>query len=453
MIGIFDTLNAARPTRREVLRAGALGTVGLSLPQLLRAESAARKTRIKSCIMVFAFGGPAQQETFDMKPDAPAEIRGEFKPIDTNVAGIRICEHLPKLAKLADQYAIIRSATHKNRVHNPGSFYALTGRKPSADVVQFPAKRDDWPAIGSILAKVRPIDRPLPPYVVLPIFANDIGIPTPGQHGGFLGTSVDPLIINSDPSKPNFTVPALMPRAELTADRMDARRGLLAQVNAQVAALGESAPAQNLDRHYERAFDLVSSAASKQAFDISQESAATRDRYGRTRHGQSVLLARRLVEAGVRLVLVNDAEDNGQNKRWDTHGDGFKTMKKYLPETDNAVSSLLEDLRERGMLDSTLVLVTSEFGRTPKINATAGRDHYPRVYSAALAGGGFKRGFVYGSSNSTASEPEEDAVRIEDVLTTVYRQIGINADKELMTPGARPVEIIDGGVVVKDLLA
>lgn len=291
MIGIYGTFATTQPTRREVLRAGALGTLGLSLPQLLRAESAARKTSIKSCVLIFAFGGPAQQETFDMKPDAPEEIRGEFKPIATNVPGIRICEHLPKLAKLADYYAIIRSATHKNRLHNPGSFYALTGQKPSADVVrEFRAKRDDWPAVGSILAKVRPVDRPLPPYVVLPTFVNDLGIPTPGQHGGFLGTSVDPLIISSDPNKPNFSVPALMPRAELTPDRLDARRGLLAQVNTQLGVLNEAAPMRSLDRHYERAFDLLSSAASKQAFDISQESAAT------LCHGA----ARRRAERGLR---------------------------------------------------------------------------------------------------------------------------------------------------------
>ncbi|MBL8795603.1 MAG: DUF1501 domain-containing protein [Planctomycetia bacterium] len=444
MIGILDTLNTGRPTRREVLRAGALGTFGLALPDLLRAESAARKTNIKSCVLIFAFGGPAQQETFDLKPDAPAEIRGEFKPIDTNVPGIRICEHLPRLAKLADQYAIIRSATHKNRVHNPGSFYALTGRKPSADVVQFPAKRDDWPAIGSILAKVRPIDRPLPPYVVLPIFANDIGIPTPGQHGGFLGTSVDPLIINSDPSKPTFTVPALMPRAELTADRMDSRRGLLAQVNAQVAALNAAAPAQSLDRHYERAFDLVSSAASKQAFDLSQETAATRDRYGRTRHGQSVLLARRLVEAGVRLVLVNDAEDNGQNKRWDTHGDGFKTMKKFLPETDNAVASLLEDLKDRGLLDSTLVVWMGEFGRSPRVDNGGGRDHWPDVYSLIMAGGGIKGGQVYGSSDARAAYPRENPIGPEEIHATIYHALGLPEDTHLHDTVGRPLSLYNG---------
>ena len=311
MISVFDTA----PTRREVLRAGALGAFGLSLPQLLRAESAARPGKIKSCVFIFAWGGPAQQETFDMKPDAPAEIRGEFKPASTNVMGIQFCEYLPKLARLANHCAIIRSATHKNRVHNPGAFYALTGRKPDRDVVEFPARRGDWPALGSILAKVRPTGQTVPPYVILPIFANDINIPTPGQHAGLLGAAYDPLIVHADPSKPNFSVPALTPCAELTADRLDARRSLLAQVNAQAEAMAKVAAAGGLDRHYERAFDLVSTPAARKAFDIGQESAANRDRYGRTRHGQSVLLARRLVEAGVRLVLVNDAEDSGQNKR------------------------------------------------------------------------------------------------------------------------------------------
>ncbi|OAI47915.1 hypothetical protein AYO44_08550 [Planctomycetaceae bacterium SCGC AG-212-F19] len=443
MIGIFDTFQA-RMNRREVLRAGALGTLGLSLPQLLQAESGVRKSRIKSCIMIFAFGGPAQQETFDMKPDAPEEIRGEFKPITTNVAGIQICEHLPKLAKLADQYAIIRSATHKNRVHNPGSFYALTGRKPSADVVQFPAKRDDWPALGSILAKVRPVERALPPYVLLPVFANDIGIPTPGQHAGFLGTGLDPLIVNSDPNKANFSVPALTPRAELTADRLDSRRGLLAQVNTQVEMLSQTTAGQSLDRSYERAFDLVSSAVSKQAFDISKEAGTVRDRYGRNRHGQSVLLARRLVEAGVRLVLVQDAEENGQNKVWDTHGDGFKTMRKHLPETDSALASLLEDLRERGLLDSTLVVWMGEFGRSPRVDKGGGRDHWPDVYSLVLAGGGIKGGQVFGSSDARAAFPRENPVGPEEIHATIYHALGLPEHTMIHDTIGRPLPLYHG---------
>lgn len=430
--------------RRHLLHAGALGAVGLTLPQFLRAEATARPNQIKSCIIVFAFGGPAQQETFDMKPDAPEQIRGEFKPIATNVPGIQICEHLPKLAKMADRYSIIRSATHKNRVHNPGSFYMLTGRRPERDVVEFPAKRGDWPAIGSIVAKVRPTELTIPPYVVLPIFANDIGIPTPGQHAGFLSAVHDPLIISSDPNKPNFTVPALTPRPELTVERLDGRRGLLSKVNGQVESLNKIATAGGLDRHFERAFDLVSSGAAKTAFDLSQESAATRDRYGRNRHGQSVLLARRLVEAGVRLVLVNDAEENGQNKVWDTHGDGFKTMRKHLPETDSAVSSLIQDLQERGLLDSTLVVWMGEFGRSPGVDKTGGRDHWPDVYSLILAGGGIRGGHVHGASDSRAAYPKESPVSPEEIHATMYHALGIPEDTHITDAVGRPMALYAG---------
>jgi hypothetical protein len=430
--------------RRQLLHAGALGAVGLSLPQLLRAEAAARPNKIKSCIIVFAFGGPAQQETFDMKPDAPEQIRGEFKPIPTNVAGVQVCEHLPKLAKLADKYSIIRSATHKNRVHNPGSFYMLTGRKPERDVVEFPAKRGDWPAVGSVVAKVQRGQQTIPPYVVLPIFANDIGIPTPGQHAGFLGAGHDPLIINSDPSKPTFSVPALTPRPELTLDRIDGRRGLLTQINGQADVLNKMAAAGGLDRHYERAFDLISSSAARKAFDLSQEPEAVRERYGRNRHGQSVLLARRLVEAGVRLVLVNDAEENGQNKVWDTHGDGFKTMRKHLPEMDSALSSLLQDLHERGRLDSTLVVWMGEFGRTPNVDKNGGREHWPDVYSLVMAGGGIRGGYVHGASDSRSAYPKEAPVSPEEIHATMYHALGIPEDTHLHDSVGRPMALYAG---------
>ena len=379
-----------------------------------------------------------------MKPNAPAEIRGDFKPISTNVTGIQFCEYLPKLARLANHCAVIRSATHKNRVHNPGAFYALTGRKPERDVVEFPARRGDWPALGSILAKVRPGVQTVPPYVILPIFANDINIPTPGQHAGFLGAAYDPLIVHADPSKPNFSVPVLTPRAELTADRLDRRRGLLAQVNAQAEAMAKVASAGGLDRHYERAFDLVSTPAAKKAFDIGEESMANRNRYGRTRHGQSVLLARRLVEAGVRLVLVNDAEDSGQNKRWDTHGDGFKTMRKYLPETDNAVSSLIEDLRDRGLLDSTLIVWMGEFGRSPRVDKSGGRDHWPDVYSVLMAGGGIKGGQVFGSSDSRAAYPRDCPVGPEHIHATIYHALGLPEETHLTDSFGRPMALYQG---------
>lgn len=431
-------------SRRQLLHAGALGAFGLTLPQLLRAEAAARPTKLKSCIIVFAFGGPAQQETFDMKPSAPEQVRGDFKPIATNVPSIQICEHLPQLATMADKFSIIRSATHKNRVHNPGSYYMLTGRKPVRDVVEFPATRGDWPAVGSILSRIRPSAQTVPPYVVLPVFANDIGIPTPGQHGGLLGAAHDPLIVSSDPSKPTFRVPALTPRAELTIDRLDARRNLLVEINRQVEELNRIASAGDLDRHHQRAFDLISSSAAMKAFDLSQESAATRDRFGRNRHGQSVLLARRLVESGVRLVLVNDAEENGQNKVWDTHGDGFKTMRKHLPETDSALSALIQDLHDRGLLESTLVVWMGEFGRSPRVDKGGGRDHWPDVYSLVMAGGGIRGGHVHGSSDSRAAYPKESPVSPEEIHATIYHALGIPEDTHIHDNIGRPLALYSG---------
>jgi hypothetical protein len=430
--------------RRELLHAGALGALGLSLPQLLRAESVAPPQLIKSCIFILAHGGPAQQETFDMKPNAPDTIRGEFKPIRTNVPGIDVCEHLPRLAKLANHYSLIRSATHKYVVHNPGSYYALTGRKPERDIVEFPARRGDWPALGAVLAKVRPTQRLVPPYVVLPIFANDISIPTPGQHAGFLGAAYDPLILTADPSKPNFAAPALTPRPELTVERLECRRRLLAQVNAQVEAVGQAAAAGGLDRHFERAFGLVSSSAAKDAFDIAKEAAATRDRYGRNRHGQSVLLARRLVEAGVRLVLVNDTEPNGQNKVWDTHGGAYGTLRKHLPEMDGALASLIEDLRDRGLLESTLIVWMGEFGRSPNVGKDGGRDHWPHVYSLLMAGGGIRAGHVHGASDSRAAYPRDNPVAPEDIHATIYRTLGLPQDTHFTDALNRPFALYNG---------
>jgi len=443
MLGLFDSRGSQRINRRELLCAGALGAAGLSLPQLLRAEEAARPGKIKSCVLVFAWGGPAQQETFDMKPDVPTEVRGEFKPIATNVSGIQICEHLPRLAKHADKFAVVRSVTHKSRIHNPGAFYALTGRPPSANVVEFPAKRGDWPAIGSVLAKLQPGQAALPPYVLLPVFANDVGFPTPAQHAGFLGGAYDPLIVNGDPSKPSFEVPSLKARDELTPDRLEARRLLLGQVRGGTG-WGQSAPVQGMERYYERAYDLVSSPAAKKAFDIGQEPAAVRDRYGRSKHGQSVLLARRLVEAGVRLVMVNHAEDNGQNKVWDTHDKQFPTMRKSLPQTDASLASLLEDLHDRGLLDSTLIVWMGEFGRSPRVDNGGGRDHWPDCYSVFLAGGGIKGGKIHGASDSRAAYPKDSPVGPEDIHATIYRAMGLSEETMIYDPLNRPHPLTAG---------
>jgi hypothetical protein len=429
--------------RRQLLHAGALGALGLSLPQLLRAEAMARPRKIKSCILILAHGGPSQQETFDMKPTAPDNIRGDFKPIPTNVPGIAICEYLPRLTKVAKHFSLIRSATHKFVIHNPSSYYALTGRKPDRDVIQFPARRSDWPAVGTVLAKFRPSEPMVPPYVVLPIFANDINIPTPGQHAGFLGSAYDPLIVRADPNQPDFAVPALTPRPEVTVDRLESRLGLLARVNAQAESLGQAPATRVLDGDFERAIKLVTSPAAKEAFDISRESEATRDRYGRNRHGQSVLLARRLVEAGVRLVLVNDTEPNGQNKVWDTHVNGFKTLREHLPVMDNALASLIEDLHYRGLLESTLIVWMGEFGRSPVVS-NAGRDHWPHAYSLLMAGGGIRGGHVHGASDARGAYPRDNPVAPEDIHATIYHALGLPQDTHVVDALNRPQSLYNG---------
>jgi hypothetical protein len=382
-----------------------------------------------------------------MKPDAPAEVRGDFRPIATSVPGIQISEHLPKLARLAEHYAIIRSATHKNRVHNPGAYYALTGRPPAADVVETPARSTDWPSVGSLLSKLQPVSQMVPPYVVLPIFANDINIPTPGQNAGMLGSGFAPLVVNSDPSKPHFEVSALTPAKDLGPARLAERRSLLTTLEGRLDELGTTASVRNLGQHYERAYSLLGSAASQQAFDLGQEPAAVRDRYGRTRHGQSVLLARRLVENGVRLVMVNDAEENGQNKVWDTHGNGFQTLRKHLPETDAALSALLQDLRERGLLETTLVVWMGEFGRSPRVDKGGGRDHWPDCYSLLLAGGGIRGGQIHGSSDSRAAYPRDHPCSPEDIHATIYRAMGLSEETLIQDPVGRPMPLSPGSPI------
>jgi hypothetical protein len=435
--------SASAMNRRQLLQAGALGALGLSLPQLLRAESAARPHKIKSCIFILAHGGPAQLDTFDLKPDAPVEIRGEFKPIRTNVPGINISEHLPHLAKLANHYSLIRSATHGYAIHNPGSYYVLTGRKPDRNIPFLFPKRSDWPALGAVLAKFQPTEQRLPPYVLLPTMAKNFNLLVPGYHAGFLGAAFDPLIVDADPSKPNFAAPAVTPRPELTPRRIEARRRLLAQINDQAQAVGQAAGAGGHDLYFERAFGLVSSAAAKQAFDIAQEPMATRERYGCNLHGQSVLLARRLVEAGVRLVLVNDAYGSGHP--WDTHADNFNELRKgLLPKMDSALASLIEDLRDRGLLDSTLIVWTGEFGRTPRVSGSAGRDHWPHVYSLLMAGGGIRGGHVHGASDSSAAYPRDNPVSPDAIHATIYRALGLPKDIHFTDTLNRPFELYNG---------
>ncbi|MGE3808964.1 MAG: DUF1501 domain-containing protein [Gemmataceae bacterium] len=426
--------------RRQMMQVGAFGAVGLTLPQLLCAEAQAKAARKKSCILIFANGGPAQLDTFDLKPDAPAEVRGEFKPITTNVPGIQICEHLPKLARLASEYALVRSVSHNFKAHPAAAYIALTGHPPARDAL-FPAQPSDFPSVGSVLSSLVPSDPVLPSYVIAPHYSFDVGNIQPGQLSGWLGSQAQPLLAEGDPSKPNFKVNNLTLAQGLTGERIDSRRELAARIDGRLEHLGKTMAARNLDSYYERAFNLLSSPAAKQAFEIDREPPAVRDRYGRHSYGQSYLLARRLVESGVRMVLVNDSFGRAID-RWDTHGGSIKPLRdKNLPETDTALSALLTDLKERGLLDSTLVIFMGEMGRTPK---APHNDHWPMVYSILMAGGGIKGGQVYGASDKNAAYPQDNPVSPGDVLATIYSAFGLSAETMIQDRESRPHHLFNG---------
>ena len=442
MLTAFDPYPTYRVTRRAALTCGALGAVGLSLPQLLAAEARARPARAKSIILVVPWGGPAQVDTLDLKPDAPAEVRGEFKPIATTVPGVRVCEHMPNLARLAGYYALVRSVSHRIGTHNSATHYALTGHPPAVINRELvPASRADFPCIGSVLAKLRPTDRALPAYVQLPLPLIDNGVFSGGQNAGFLGTSFDPFVVSQDPSKKDFAVNGLALPAGVDSERLAGRRALLGRLEGRTAASAD--PVRDLASYTERAYDLLSSAVSKRAFDLGREPEALRERYGMTRFGQSVLLARRLVEAGVRLVLVGDTMEN-TNDKWDTHNGGYANIKKHILETDRGLAALLGDLRDRGLLQTTLVVWMAEFGRSPRMTPKGGRDHWPHCYSLLVAGGGIKGGQVYGSSDKIAAHPRENPVPPEDVHATFYHALGLRGDTTIADPFGRPMPLCTG---------
>jgi hypothetical protein len=411
----------------------------LTLGDFLRAKAAradqkwyeSKEGKAKGVIQIVLPGGMAHQESWDPKPEAPLEYRGPFGVAKTAIRGVVFNENFSRLAKVADKMTVIRSIAGKEADHGRASYAMFTGYRKSPAI--------DHPSLGAVVAHELGPRHNLPPYVA---------VPTAGEYAGtgYLGSQFGPFGIGSDPGRSNYQVRDLLLPPGVDEQRFSTRQRIRGVVDEHFRAMAKKAEALGaMDEFYQRAYAMISSPAAREAFDITQESAKTKELYGQNEAGMRFLLARRLIEAGVRFVTVSYGG-------WDHHAGIETAMRRQGPTLDQAVAGLISDLDDRGMLDSTLVMVTSEFGRTPKINATAGRDHYPRVYSAAFAGGGFKRGLVYGSSNSTASEPEDNAVRIEDVLTTVYQQIGINADKELMTPGARPVEIIDGGEVVNELV-
>ena len=437
-------------SRRAALQVGMLG--GLSLPQLLRAEQTGATSRAtaKSAILLFQFGGASHLDTFDLKPEAPAEIRGEFKAISTNVSGRLICEHLPKLANLADQYSLVRSVHHKSSSHNPGAYVALTGREPLVNIVTLNAAATDFPHPGSIVDYLDRTPRKLPTSVSLPTMIADGPFRTPGEFAGFLGKRHDPVWVLKDPNSKEFNVDELKLPTDVSVDRIRDRQHTLDQLS-QLSELADSiAEVRGIAEYQGRAIDLVSSAAAQQAFDIHQEPDAVRNRYGRSRYGQSVLLARRLVEAGVRFVTVYySAGISG----WDTHKQNFSTLKdSRLPDTDLAVSALLTDLQERGLLDSTLVYWTGDFGRTPKINSDAGRDHWPPCGTVLMAGGGIQGGREYGKSDATGAYPADQPATPGDITATLFHCLGFDPRTEIRDQLQRPMPI-SNGEVLQPLLA
>ena len=448
---------ASRHSRRDVLRLGSAGLLGLSLPQLLQAEQAATAKTIApkadACIVIFLNGGPSHLDMWDMKPDAPAETRGEFNPIASSLPGVQFSEHLPKLAKHMHRSTVIRSMHHSvNNSHAAAVYVALTGHDRGEQGGGF--KPTDNPPPGAVAAHLRPTPVDTVPYVSLPYKTKEgaKGPPQPGFYGGWMGQGFDPLWILKDPNAKDFSVPEFSLNQDISTERLEKRASLLSRYNDRLTENIQSRPFAAIDRFQQQAFDILTSRTVQSAFRIQEEKESTRERYGRNIYGQSVLLARRLVEAGTRVVTVSWAPD--ANATWDTHGGNFKKLKNtLLPQFDASCSSLLQDLHERGMLERTLVAVLGDFGRTPKINKNdGGRDHWNFCYSIMLAGGGIRPGFVYGASDRTGAFPNDKPTTPSDIIATIYRLLGIDHQRELYDRFDRPHQIVTKGNVVHDLL-
>ncbi len=438
-----------RLSRRRMLQVGALGALGLSLPDVLRAAEGVSAPSADACILIFLDGGPSHLDMWDMKPDAPAEVRGEFKPIATSLPGVRLCEHLPKMARLMHHCALVRSAHHSvNNSHGAAVYTGLTGfDRGEAGGAKNP---NDHPAIGSVVGLVRPPRTAVVPYVSMPYIVAEGagGPPQPGFFGGLLGRTRDPLFVLRNPNAADFAMPELSLGPEISPTRLDERRRLIDRLAGRAA----SQRLQEMSGFQERALDLLTSPATKQAFALDKEPLAVREAYGRNIYGQSVLLARRLIEAGTRVACVAWAPD--ANATWDTHGNNFTKLKnELLPQLDAAVASLLKDLIDRGMLGRTLVVVMGEFGRTPKVNKAAGRDHWNFCYGLMLAGGGIRAGVVHGSSDKIGARPSANPVTAADVVATIYQCLGVANDLELRDRVDRPFQLVPWGSPIRELLA
>lgn len=436
--------------RKQFLQVGFSSLLGLGLQggvgtsPAAGAESVGKNGRVRSVILVFLTGAPSHQDMWDLKPKAPDGIRGEFQPIDTNAPGVQIGEHLPKMAQLADTYAIIRSMTHSLPSHEHGTHRLLTGINKEPPGSTHMVSRNDWPCYASGLQYLRPRADGLPSGVMLPTYLNN-GYGFCGQHAGFLGGDYDPWHVTKNPNDKNFRIDELQFSPGLSAERIRDRRSLLADIDTQRQTLESTVVVRDMSQRMKQAHNILAGDSKfRSAFDMHRESDKMRDRYGRHLFGQSLLLARRLVEVGMPVVQAN----MGSMNHWDTHGDNFNRLKKtHLPPLDQGLSALITDLKERNLLDETLIVVTGEFGRTPKINAGGGRDHWSRVFSAVFAGGGIRGGQVIGASDSMASDPATRGYYPADLGATIYSALGIDPESQIIDRLHRPHQLNAGEVI------
>jgi hypothetical protein len=455
-------LDADRPvhfcdglTRRDFLHTGVLGMMGFALTDwmALKAQGAVLQDNDLNVIQLFLVGGPSQLDTWDMKPDAPAEIRGPYKPIKTNVPGIEICEVFPRMAKIADKYTLVRSLYHTAAaVHDTGHQLMQTGRLFQGGIIS--------PNFGSVLAWKKGGRGAVPPHVLLPKPIGNTGGGLPhGQEAGFLGKTYDPFVLNADPSDPNFRVPDMLPPNYISALRTDRRRNWRKLIDESVKEFETTPDARLFDSTFNQAYGLMSSTKAREAFQLERESDKTREQYGKNRFGQSCLLARRLIEAGVRYVTVNMFETVFDEITWDIHGSRpFSPISCYRdlvgPMFDSAFSSLIEDLNQRGLLQSTLVMATGEFGRTPKVNPAGGRDHWPSCWTSIFAGGGIRGGQVVGASDEIGAAPKDRPVTPSEIAATVYHLMGLDLEMFLPAQLGRIVPLVDNNArPVREMLA
>ncbi len=430
--------------RREFMRVGWLGGVGLSLGQYLNLQAQAEQSQMvakaKSVIHIYLQGGFAHMDSFDPKPDAPAEYRGILSPIPTSIPGTYFSSHMPYSAKIADKITVVRSMTHTEVDHSRGEHSMFTGYRPSPALV--------YPSMGSVVADQLGVRQAMPAYVCVPNQGSQF------LGSGYLSNSCGPFALGTDPARSNFTVRDLNLAKGVDEDRFQRRKDLKNLVDDHFRSQLQDDAVSTMDSLYQRAYELLSSSEARGAFSLKGESDETKELYGMKPHGPVLrpsagarfLIARRLVEAGARFVTVTYGA-------WDTHAFHYRSIEPQLPDFDRAFAGLISDLDQRGILDSTLVMVTSEFGRTPKINAGGGRDHWPRVFSIVMAGGGVRRGYIHGASDALAAEPADAPLSVEDYVTTVYHLLGIDASASLMSPGDRPQPIVLNGTVARDLLA